>query len=389
MNERLIFWHFFHQIEKDLSYERWIEKYKLFELALMNGHIPFDEEYVAFRKFCKILYLQDYRDEPRFDDLLTKAIQEEKTILNALLQKQAIKTAAELDPKEKEANESTKPSSTGSKTPPSTPPTDETDGKKEVAAPSDLTQSKFFHPNLDAVPDGFTDNHPKSEQYLHGDEYFAVTRRQMVKAWQYLRRSEKRGFNDRLDIQGTIRQIAQNGLFLEPVFHSGKANREDTILIYADCRGSMTPFHEFTRRLIDTARGAGGHPKAPVYYFQNFPVGYVFQEPNLNNPIKVKESLLKANRQATLAIIISDAGAARGNTDVERNQKRLETTQIFLSYLRESVAHIIWLNPVPEHRWVGTAAALIRQEVTVMAPVFDHDGQDFQSTIRLLLKQKR
>ncbi|RYY59032.1 MAG: hypothetical protein EOO05_14565, partial [Chitinophagaceae bacterium] len=83
MDNRLPFWHFFIDIEKMLSYERWIDKYKLMLQAISNGHITFDDGWVQFRKFMKVLYLQEVRDEVMFDKLLDKAITREQAALEA------------------------------------------------------------------------------------------------------------------------------------------------------------------------------------------------------------------------------------------------------------------------------------------------------------------
>ena len=166
-------------------------------------------------------------------------------------------------------------------------------------------------------------------------------------------------------------------------------NRADNLIFFADTRGVMAPFHEFTRRLIYTAKNEGGQMKAPVYYFQNYPSGFVYKQENLSDPIKVAETLLKTNRNATLAIIISDAGAALSDFADESQRTQYATNvKLFLNQLREQVAHIIWLNPMPEHRWLGTPAQEIQTQVTIMAPVFDEGGINFPNIVRLLLKKR-
>lgn len=393
--ERLIFWHFFHRIEKELSYERWIEKYKIFSWALMSGQVPFDEDFTAFKRFCKILYLQDVRDEQKFESILDWAIETEKGALATLFAQKQKEVPVQADDDHLPEDSATQPGADPAKNKASDPQKQEAghnsgDQDDQKQKSQSEKHNRYFHPEL-MDEDEENPEHTKNriERYVHSDEYFSITRRQMAKGWQYLRRKEKRGFERLIDIESTIARIARDGLFLEPVFRQGQSNREDTLLIYADCRGSMTPFHEFTRRLIATARSEGGHPKAPVYYFQNYPNGYVFEHPNLNNPVKVKESLLKANKLATIAVIISDAGAARGSKDPERHELRSNMIQVFLDYLNESTAHVIWLNPVPQHRWANTAAAIIEKKIAVMSPVFDRDGSEFPNSIRLLLRQSQ
>jgi hypothetical protein len=386
--ERLPFWHFFHRIEKELSYERWIEKYGLFERALTGNDqtITWDDtdDWQSFRSFCKILYLQDHRDETRFDAILTEAIEIEKRLVLS-----AFTTTLDDPNKQPTIDSNPAPTVISPPPPPLLPPEDKGKSKKSnvKAEQPKFDDVLYFHPQLDTS--NTTENWTNTTIYLHTDEYFPVTRRQMGVAWQYLRRKEKGGLTNEINLPATIQKVAKEGLFLYPVMQFAAINRADNLIFFADTRGAMAPFHEFTRRLIHTAKNEGGQIKAPVYYFQNYPSGFVYKQENLSDPIKVSETLLKTNRNATLAIIISDAGAALSDF-ADESQRAQYTTNVtlFLGQLREQVAHIIWLNPMPEHRWLGTPAQAIQQQVTIMAPVFDEGGINFPNIVRLLLKKR-
>ncbi len=387
--ERLLFWHFFVRIEKELSYERWIDKYRLFITALVQGAVPLEDDWASFKRFCKILYLQDSRHETRFEEILNDAIKEEEDILIRL-----IESATPIEKPKIPIKGGKKPPPpppvTGGNNPP--PP----DIKPAIVKEPDLTE-KYFRPkfrdqNREGEVNGNdsnNDNKQSTDRFLHTDEYFPMSRRDMAKSWQYLRKTERKGFGNRLNIKETVREVAKNGLFLYPVFEQKVINRPDTVLILADCRGSMTPFHELTKRLIETAREDGGHDKASVFYFQNYPLSNVYRQANLSDALKLKEALLKANRHITLAIIISDGGAARGNTDPKMVKNRVDMTQNFIDILNEHVAHILWLNPMPKHRWAETAAEEIADKVDAMIPVLDSDIANFQDNFRWILKQYR
>ncbi len=390
--ERLPFWHFFHRIERELSYERWVDKYRLLHQALLrnDGLIDWDstengnDPWAGFKRFCKILYLQDYRDEARFDTILTEAIAlEEKTIREALFSAQTHNTTTGSDTTDntipKNDNDVIQqPEGQGDNG------TDKTKNNKQKTKKSEpvADETLYFHPNLGDLP---PDEAPamRTDNYLHTDEYFPVTRRQMGVAWQYLRRKEEGQPTTEIDIPATVKKVSKEGIFLEPVRRLAIENRSDNLIFLADVRGSMTPFNEFTRRLIHTARNEGGHSKAGVFYFQNYPAGFVYRKPNLSDPLKLSTALQKTNKNATMAIIISDACAAQPD---KAPADFVEKTDLFLHALYERVAHIIWLNPMPRHRWAGTPAALIEPKVTVMAPVFDEAIINFPNTIRLLLK---
>lgn len=391
--EQLPFWHFFQEIETTLSYERWIDKYKLFLGAITNGFILYDAEWNAFRQFCKMLYLQDHRDEALFDQILDRAILKEKEALVALLKISKPEPPAESKAKKK-ARKNLNDNVAGKKDEETSAlkdkPTASKEDKPEVTE-TPMERSLFYNPPP-VNPDSLSEeelNQRRPINFLHTDEYFPVTRRQMVKGWQFLRHAENSGSTESIDLAATVRQIAKDGLFIEPTYNPGIRNREDTLVIFADFRGSMAPFHELSKRLIESAHTEGGHPRAPVYYFQNNPVGYVYRQSNLTEPVKIKEALLKANRNFTLAIIISDAGAARGSSDPEHVSARTALTGLFLKHLNESCAHTIWLNPMPAHRWEGTAAEHIRKKVLVMAPILEEGSYSFQDTLRTVLKQNK
>jgi uncharacterized protein with von Willebrand factor type A (vWA) domain len=409
----LPFWHFFHRIEKELSYERWIDKYTLFLKSITDagllrtgdaGSIIPDGQEAEFRRFCKFLYLQDHQHERRFDELLTEAIETEAKMWRQLAALSAA-AAATKEPQPAEPAPAKPPI-----TPPVTPPPA---GTPKPPAPEDTEQTTisgestlYFKPGAaksweETDPDQAAGS--MGLRYLHSDEYFPLTRREMTKSWQYLRLKEKRGFQQNLDVAATVRHIAVEGIVTEPIFQTGYANRGDTIIILADTRGSMTPFEGLTDRLIETARGAGGHPNAPVFYFQNYPTGYLYRKRNLSEPVKITEAFLKCNPAVTYAIIISDAGAARGNTDAVRVQQRTAMTRLFLAELQKYAARIIWLNPMPVHRWKDTAAARILDGEygktavgekppplpDVMLSVLDDNSFHFQTALHLVRLNKR
>jgi uncharacterized protein with von Willebrand factor type A (vWA) domain len=278
-----------------------------------------------------------------------------------------------------------------------TPPPEEKPPKtiKEEKKEPELIE-KYFRPKYkEQNTEGVAENEAKpneankKERYVHSDEYFPMTRRDMTKSWQYLRKKERKGLENIMDIPATVKSVAKNGLFFNPILKQRFINRADTVLILADCRGSMMPFHELTRRFITTARKDGGHENAAIYYFQNYPLSNVYRQANLSDAIKLKEALIKANRHLTLAIIISDAGAAKGNTDSKIVAKRVELTKNFIAILNDHVAHILWLNPMPEHRWEGTAAEQIKDMVDAMMPILEGDEAHFQDNFRLILKKYR
>lgn len=404
----LPFWHFFHQLEKQLSYERWIDKYKLFLLELHGGEYlrGAPARYEKLLRLVKALFLQNINDETRFEALFEEAWQKERQLLEDFFATLLIsKNLTETDDEEKPAdlNKETAAGNQPGKKPDKKPklPEDEqelADGSESGKAQSagETTELKYYY-NPPAIPPlvsleqvvpspggaGIT------YSFNFHDEYLPITRREMNKAWQYLRYGEPGRPTDQVDIAATVKKLASEAIFIEPVFVTGKQNREDTLLMFVDCNGSMVPFHELSRRLVASAKAFGGHRNADVFYFRNFPMGYVYRKSNLTQPIKLIEAFAKANRHLTTAVVISDAGFASsyGISD-KKFEQRMEGLKPFFDNLSKYCARTLWLNPMPENRWHKPAAEAIGEQVLRMAPVMEKGLNTFQSTLRNLAKIK-
>ena len=114
----------------------------------------------------------------------------------------------------------------------------------------------------------------------------------------------------------------------------------------------MIPFRPIIDSLFNTVE-----PKqfAAVnrYYFRNCPRDFVYLQSKGTEVLALER--LPLERQHTVLVIISDAGAARGGY----NYQRVEMTQVLLNKLQPQVKALFWLNPIPSIRWAGTTAAEI------------------------------
>lgn len=394
--DHLPFWQFFYELEKQLSYERWIDKYKLFLTQLCSpGYLLQDTESPAkLLQLCKMMYLQDIRDEKRFEELFMGAWQREKNDLESFFQalraqkkadnKETKKPVAPKQEEKNKAGDNSKPAEAPERVP--------TQTQQPTAQQADSSIKEYYYTppvipppvSMPAPDNANTGGSAPAFNLL--DEYFPVTRREMNKAWQYLRHRETGLPTQAVDIPATVKKLAKDNLFTEPVFIAGKKNRKDTLLLFVDCNGSMVPFHELCRRLVNSAKLFGGHLEANVFYFQNYPSGYVFGRSNFTKPHKTVEAFAKANKQFTTAVIISDAGFARGYGNEERYKVRVERLEPFFRLLSDRCARTLWLNPLPANRWHKPTAAVIQSKVLKMAPVLEKGMNSFQSILRNLTK---
>jgi uncharacterized protein len=191
--------------------------------------------------------------------------------------------------------------------------------------------------------------------------YHPLSRRSMAYGWRYLRRSLATGSADLLDVEATVEQAARQGFFLAPVYRRRQVNQA-RLLLLVDQGGSMTPFHRFTRDLVETAMTPDVFPDEQVHigYFHNFPTEYLYLDAYLTQPKPMSELLADCDRDTSI-MILSDAGAARGYRRPERIAKMVE----FLVRLKRYSGLISWLNPMPTDRWRGSSAEVIAHLVTM------------------------
>ena len=200
---------------------------------------------------------------------------------------------------------------------------------------------------------------------------FPISQVQMLYAWRYLRHPVPDG-KEIVDIDCTIKQTVHQGFFIAPSYRRSIQNHAHLLLII-DQEGSMTPFHPFARDIVNTVQKSS--IKVETFYFHNTPVEYLYQDAHRQQPIEIQEIFNKCSKN-TSALIISDAGAARGYKQLERIQETSE----FLFELQIYIQHIAWLNPMPKERWLGTSAAVI----SYLVPMFEINANGFRGAINFL-----
>lgn len=205
-------------------------------------------------------------------------------------------------------------------------------------------------------------------------EYFPVTRRQMKQCWRHLRRPVREGPHEELDVTATVEQVGRHGILLEPVLRPRRINRAELVLLI-DQDGSMVPFHALSRQLIETAQRGGRLRQAGVYYFHDYPAGYLYHD-SARVEAQATADVLASIGEQVAVLIISDAGAARGHFDSER----VNDTRGFIGELRQFVRYYAWLNPMPIDRWPSTSAG----EIARFVPMFELSRQGLGATISAL-----
>lgn len=227
---------------------------------------------------------------------------------------------------------------------------------------------------VQAVRQSSRDSELKRPRYSLLTEYFPVTKRQMKQSWRYLRRPVREGATTELDVEATVEKMGREGTLLEPVLLPPRTNRTDLVLMI-DQEGSMVQFHALSRQLVETAERGGRLRQTRVFYFHDYANEYLYRHPALLNAQPIDEVLAEVGERAVV-LIVSDAGAARGNFDLEW----VKATQKWIEQLQQSVQYVAWLNPMPRESWQHTTAGEIKRFV----PMFEMSRQGMNRAISVL-----
>ena len=209
------------------------------------------------------------------------------------------------------------------------------------------------------------------------ENYWTLSRRQMVYACRYLRRLVADGQQDVLDVDQTVEKAAKQGFFLQPIYRRREKNHAHLLLLI-DQEGSMTPFHRFTRDLVDTAKYESDIAKLNVVYFHNIPAESVYQDSHLTKPIPFIQILAECDNN-TKVLIISDAGAARGY----RRMGRVQAITEVLFDIKEYTNLVAWLNPMPQERWDSSSAKILSH----LVPLFPMNKEGLAQAINIVQGQ--
>ncbi|MBD2337434.1 hypothetical protein H6G64_10575 [Calothrix sp. FACHB-156] len=364
-----------------------VDDYMLAIQALQGGFGIGDRQ--TLERLCCTLWTKSEQEARLLNRLFDEVLAQPQTFINQSSTKEPVKPAVEAPKPEtpQPVNLSTKlPETVGSSTP--TPVSEEsnqaplenqlTEPQKpvsETSLPADIVQEMEPEQVIQAVRSNQSSSFEIS--YYPTDlsaEYLPVTSREMKQGWRFLRRRVREGTFEELDVAGTVEKNCRYGILPEPVMMSRYTNQVKLVLL-VDQGGSMVPFHHLSRQLIDKAKRGGNINQTSVYYFQNYPEKYLY-----NDQTRLKAQLitnfLEFIDKKTSVLIVSDAGAARGNY----NPERVEYTRKFIEQLQQSVNYYAWLNPMPNDSWQYTTAA----EIARFVPMFEMSREGLSAAINTL-----
>jgi len=174
----------------------------------------------------------------------------------------------------------------------------------------------------------------------------------------------------------TAEDISKKGYFSELVLQQTNLySSQFTVLI--DYSESMAAFNLYSETIASVIARDNTNNYDEIYYFNNCPGDKLFFDRIQTGAVSIEKF---AGEEKKNILLISDAGAARGNF----NRDRVRST---LRILRKLQKHrIAWMNPMPRARWQNTSAAMIAG----FADMFDigEHSMDGLSNIVRLFKEK-
>jgi uncharacterized protein len=319
------------------------------------------------RRLCRLLWAKSREDQDLFDEVFFNEVE---VRLRTLAQpeddssklKQSISTRFDLSEAQKEEPEFRKEQN------PETETTPQEQKKEQLAAsPSPLRLPLPDEISLIEESDELTHKFQLTPR-LH------IDRRDMVGPWRHLRRLQREGPLEELDVEGTIKYICRNGIFLQPVLQARRRNQAKLVLLIDQSR-SMEPFGLLIQAFVESVLKSGLHKQTKLFYFHDCPERYLYEKPELVGPKHIEE-VLANNCKSSSVLIISDAGAARGYYD----RNRIEDSKAFLKALGDFTYLYAWLNPMPADRWIGTTA----EDIRLLVPMYPLDRDGVNDAVNIL-----
>jgi uncharacterized protein len=155
------------------------------------------------------------------------------------------------------------------------------------------------------------------------------------------------------DLDATIDRIGREGIYCDEVYRPIPQKKVDFLLLVDDSN-AMRPFAPAVKPFMDMVEQRK-RAQTLTYYFDLYPTDYLFHQQRPLWGIPIEQILGNLEKQRTVAIIISEGGAA---SPIYR-QERVKGISIFLGRLVPKVREVLWINPLPPQRWKDTTAETI------------------------------
>lgn len=209
-------------------------------------------------------------------------------------------------------------------------------------------------------------NSNSSSVIRFGGGYFPLSQRTLTLIWRLLKAGGTKTKCNELDIVATVESYVREASFILPVYQSA-IRYNPRLVVLIDHSPSMAAFHDFSDWMTKSAPVKPFSDLPSVLYFSNVPEAYLYEDSGHQNGHSIRSLCSSFEKRPLRIMIISEAGAARGS----RSRARVIATQRALNTIAPFTHSLVWVNPMPKHRWRNSSAQDIAKMVS-MVEANDH-----------------
>ena len=212
---------------------------------------------------------------------------------------------------------------------------------------------------------------------------------QMAEALKRLRHLKPEGPRDFLNINKTIYQTMKNGGEIEIVFDRRLKDKLKIILMMDNGGWSMDPYINVCRTLFNYANTTFKQVK--TYYFHNCIYDRVYEDPQRSVKPKKTIDFVRDDPESRL-IIVGDASMAPYELGddhgcIEYGEYQTRSGHWWLSFLRRTFAHSVWINPKTREYWEITAGGYTISRIAEIFPMHDLTLKGLDAAVKYLVKK--
>ena len=204
----------------------------------------------------------------------------------------------------------------------------------------------------------------EQREFRNLDDSVDLGVRNIKVALRRLRRFARQGAATELDLDGTIAGTARNGGWLDLHLRPERHNAIK-VLLFLDIGGSMDDHIAACEELFSAARSEFKHLEH--FYFHNCIYEGLWKDNRRRHSEKMSTwDVLHTYGPDYKVVIVGDASmspyevSSAGGSVEHWNE---ESGKTWLNRLRQTWAHTVWLNPLPEKHWTYTPSIRMIQEI--------------------------
>ena len=189
------------------------------------------------------------------------------------------------------------------------------------------------------------------------DDTVELGTRNLKLALRRLRQFAREGAAEELDLGGTVKSTAHNAGWLDLKLVPERHNALK-LLLFLDVGGSMEDHVRICEELFSAARSEFKH--LIHFYFHNCIYDAVWRDSRRRHVEQVPVmELIRTYDRSYRIVLVGDASMSPYEIEKEGGSVERwndEPGEVWLRRLFEAYPRAVWLNPVPEKYWTGTAS---------------------------------